>query len=188
MSNRNAFLLLFCVLILPLKNADALGPVDGEIGIGWWANDFEADISEAELDAGSTFIYGEGWLGDHWGIRGAWYDSDLEGEEFSDQTRFNLELRRKFFSVTDNNFVALGAGIEIDHACGGVCACSTCHVQVDGGLETCNEANDAEEDQLDLAPGLTETSRLACQCVPDGSAPLRVVIPAWNRNLVSEGH
>ena len=56
MSNRNAFFLLFCVLLLPLKNASALGPVDGEIGIGWWANDFEADLAEAELDAGSTFI------------------------------------------------------------------------------------------------------------------------------------
>ena len=112
MPNRNAFVVSFCIFFLPLKSASALGPVDGEIGIGWWANDFEAVISEAELDAGSTFIYGEGWLGDHWGLRGAWFDSDLEGEEFSDQTRFNLEVRRKFFSVTDNNFVALGAGIE----------------------------------------------------------------------------
>lgn len=103
---------LLAVLLFPFHGSHALGPVDGEIGIGWWANDFEADFANADIDAGSTFIYGEGWLGDHWGIRGAWYDSDLEGEGFDNQTRYNLELRRKFFGITDNNFVALGAGLE----------------------------------------------------------------------------
>ena len=86
--------------------------MDGEIGIGWWANDFDADLSEGDIDAGSLFLHGETWLGDKWGIRGAWYDSDFEGERFSDQTRYNLELRRRLFKFTDNNFVALGAGFE----------------------------------------------------------------------------
>jgi len=84
--------------------------------------------------------------------------------------------------------IALGHDIDIDHACGGVCACSTCHVVVKQGLETCNEATEDEEDQLDNAPGLTIQSRLACQCVPDGTADVVVEIPAWNRNLVSEEH
>ena len=84
--------------------------------------------------------------------------------------------------------IALGNGVEIDHACGGVCACSTCHVIVLAGLDTCNEAEEDEEDQLDLAPGLEPDSRLACQCIPDGSADLVVEIPSWNRNLVSEDH
>jgi 2Fe-2S ferredoxin len=83
--------------------------------------------------------------------------------------------------------VALGHGIEIDHACGGVCACSTCHVLVNEGAETINEASEAEEDQLENAPGLCSRSRLACQAVPDGSADVVVEIPAWNRNLVQEG-
>ncbi|MEZ5977827.1 MAG: 2Fe-2S iron-sulfur cluster-binding protein [Planctomycetota bacterium] len=61
--------------------------------------------------------------------------------------------------------IALGHGVEIDHACGGVVACSTCHVVVKEGFETCNEATEDEEDQLDHAPGLTTKSRLACQCV-----------------------
>ncbi len=84
--------------------------------------------------------------------------------------------------------IALGNGIDLDHACGGVCACSTCHVIVRAGLESCPEASDEELDQLDNAPGLTPNSRLACQTVPDGSRDLLVEIPAWNRNLVSEEH
>ena len=82
--------------------------------------------------------------------------------------------------------IALGHGIEIDHACGGVCACSTCHVIVRQGLETCNEATEDEEDMLDQAPGLELQSRLSCQCVPDGSTDVVVELPEWNRNLVSE--
>ena len=83
---------------------------------------------------------------------------------------------------------ALSAGIEMDHSCGGVCACSTCHVIVRQGLDSCNEATDDEEDMLDLAPGLDPQSRLACQCVPDGSQDIVVEIPEWNRNLVKETH
>ena len=84
--------------------------------------------------------------------------------------------------------IALALDIEIDHACGGVCACSTCHVIVREGLRTCNEAEEAEEDMLEKAPGLTSQSRLACQCVPNGKSNLVVEIPSWNRNLVREGH
>jgi 2Fe-2S ferredoxin len=84
--------------------------------------------------------------------------------------------------------VALGAGIPLDHSCGGVCACSTCHVIVREGLESCNEATDDEQDQLDDARGLTTESRLGCQCVPNGTCDLVVEIPGWNRNLVSEDH
>jgi len=83
--------------------------------------------------------------------------------------------------------VACGHGVEIDHACGGVCACSTCHVHVRQGASSCAEPSEAEEDMLDLAPGLDPSSRLACQCVPDGTLSLRVVVPDWNRNTVSEG-
>lgn len=83
--------------------------------------------------------------------------------------------------------LALGSDVDIDHACGGVCACSTCHVVVRQGLDSCNEATEEEEDQLDEAVGLTPQSRLACQCVPSGRSHLVVEIPAWNRNLVREG-
>ncbi len=84
--------------------------------------------------------------------------------------------------------VAMGAGLDLEHACGGVCACSTCHVIVKEGLDSCNEATDDELDQLDEAPAITLQSRLSCQCVPDGSTNILVEIPAWNKNLVKEGH
>jgi len=51
--------------------------------------------------------------------------------------------------------IALGHDVEIDHACGGVCACSTCHVIVRKGFESLQEASDDENDQLDNARGLT---------------------------------
>lgn len=82
--------------------------------------------------------------------------------------------------------IALGSDIDIDHACGGVVACSTCHVIVKKGLNSCNESTDEEEDQLDKAPGLTPQSRLGCQCVPNGTEDLVVEVPNWNRNLVRE--
>lgn len=84
--------------------------------------------------------------------------------------------------------IAEEAGVELDHACGGVCACSTCHVYVREGLESCNPATDAEEDMLDEARGLEPVSRLGCQCVPNGKQNIVVEIPGWNRNLVKEGH
>ena len=84
--------------------------------------------------------------------------------------------------------IALAHGIEIDHACGGVCACSTCHCIVREGGQTVSEMTDAEEDELSFAPGLTPNSRLSCQSVPDGSTNLVVEIPGWNRNATREGH
>ncbi len=84
--------------------------------------------------------------------------------------------------------LAEAAGVEIDHACGGVCACATCHVYVTAGLSTCPAATDNEEDMLDTARAVTPESRLSCQCVPNGTADMNVTIPAWNKNMVKEGH
>ena len=85
--------------------------------------------------------------------------------------------------------ILLDNGVELDHTCGGVCACSTCHVYIRSGIESTNEPIEEEEDQLDFAPALEDESRLACQCVPDGSSEVvEVEIPAWTRNEVSEDH
>ena len=84
--------------------------------------------------------------------------------------------------------IALAHGIDIDHSCGGVCACSTCHSIVREGDPSLSDMSDAEEEELSYAPGLTPKSRLSCQAVPDGSRNLVVEIPAWNRNAVREGH
>jgi 2Fe-2S ferredoxin len=83
--------------------------------------------------------------------------------------------------------VAINFGVQIEHACGGRCACTTCHVivkQGDANLSP-NPADDDELDRLDQAPGLTLHSRLACQAVVTGD--VTVEIPGWNRNYVSEG-
>jgi 2Fe-2S ferredoxin len=81
---------------------------------------------------------------------------------------------------------ATQAGVELDHACGGVCACSTCHVIVREGYATLPDATEDEEDQLDEAVGLTPQSRLGCQSRV--TADVTVEIPRHSRNLVSEGH
>jgi ferredoxin, 2Fe-2S len=82
--------------------------------------------------------------------------------------------------------IALAHHVEIEHTCGGVVACSTCHSIVRQGFDSCNEASDDELDQLDEAPGLELRSRLSCQCVPNGTEDVVVEIPAWNRNAVKE--
>ena len=82
--------------------------------------------------------------------------------------------------------IAMANDIDIDHACGGVAACSTCHIVVKQGFDSLNESIEEEEDQLEKAPGLTTKSRLACQAVANGSEDLVVEVPNWNRNLVRE--
>ncbi len=85
--------------------------------------------------------------------------------------------------------IAMSHNVDIDHACGGVLACSTCHVWVKKGSSSCNEATDEELDQIEKAPKNNSSSRLACQCVPNGTDDLvEVEIPRWNRNLVREGN
>ena len=76
---------------------------------------------------------------------------------------------------------------SIDHACGGVQACSTCHVYVTGGFNDCNETSEREEDYLDKARGTKMNSRLACCCVPDGTSDIEIEVPKWNVNMVKEG-
>lgn len=53
--------------------------------------------------------------------------------------------------------------IHLQHNCGGVCACSTCHVIIKKGMENLPEMSEEEEEQLDEAIGLTLSSRLGCQ-------------------------
>lgn len=84
--------------------------------------------------------------------------------------------------------IALAHGVDINTSCGGVCACSTCHCIVRQGESTLSEMSDAEDYQLSFAPGLTPSSRLSCQAVPDGSKNLVVEVPDWNRNAVREPH
>ncbi len=63
---------------------------------------------------------------------------------------------------------AQGCGAREGHACGGVCACSTCHVYVSRGYDSLTEASEREEDILDKAFAVKPTSRLGCQAEVTG--------------------
>ncbi len=82
--------------------------------------------------------------------------------------------------------LAMEHGINIEHACGGVCACSTCHVHIEQGTEQLSDSTEAEEDRVEEAPGLERNSRLSCQCIIQGEGAIKVRVPAWNRNAVKE--
>lgn len=84
-----------------------------------------------------------------------------------------LEIARKY-------------GIDIEGACEGSLACSTCHVIVDQEwFDGLDEATEDEEDMLDLAFGLAETSRLGCQIiVTDELDGITVTLPSETRNML----
>lgn len=75
--------------------------------------------------------------------------------------------------------------LPLEGACEGSLACSTCHVIVDPSFyNKLDEASEEEEDMLDLAFGLTHTSRLGCQIkVTDKLDGLKVTIPSSTRNI-----
>jgi 2Fe-2S ferredoxin len=128
--------------------------------------------------------------------------------QFNSRAKFALKMKYKVTFLPENKTVEVDsdqppvgrtglpgsvlntalnvAKIDIEHTCGGVAACSTCHVIIEKGFESCNEASDSELDQLDNAPDTTLKSRLSCQCIPSGKTDLVVRIPSWNRNFVKE--
>ncbi len=74
--------------------------------------------------------------------------------------------------------VALTNDIELHHNCGGVCACSTCHLYVEKGEDLVEELSDKEEDFIDRAINPKLNSRLGCQCVlQPGSGDIVVTLP-----------
>jgi 2Fe-2S ferredoxin len=75
--------------------------------------------------------------------------------------------------------------IEIESACGGVCACTTCHCIIREGFDSLNEADELEEDLLDKAWGLEAQSRLSCQAIV-GDTDLTVEIPKYSLNHAAE--
>jgi 2Fe-2S ferredoxin len=82
--------------------------------------------------------------------------------------------------------VAHRNGIDIEGACEGSLACSTCHVIVDPEwYELLKDATEDEEDMLDLAFNLSKTSRLGCQIIiTEELDGLTVRLPAATRNLL----
>lgn len=73
--------------------------------------------------------------------------------------------------------VALDNEIHLNHNCGGVCGCSTCHVYVDQGEDLFPEMSDREEEYVDRARSPRYNSRLACQCKLSITGDLLVTVP-----------
>eukprot|EP01060_Flectonema_neradi_P004559 TRINITY_DN1296_c0_g3_i2.p1 TRINITY_DN1296_c0_g3~~TRINITY_DN1296_c0_g3_i2.p1 ORF type:complete len:140 (+),score=15.09 TRINITY_DN1296_c0_g3_i2:51-470(+) len=86
--------------------------------------------------------------------------------------------------------VAHNHGLNIEGACEGVCACSTCHVIVKGEwFDKLPESTDEEEDMLDQAFMLKPTSRLGCQIkMTEELDGLTVDVPRYTRNMYVDGH
>ena len=80
--------------------------------------------------------------------------------------------------------VALTHDIELHHNCGGVCACSTCHLYVNSGEDFLEELSDKEEDFIDRAINPRLNSRLGCQCVlQPGEGDVQVTLPDQSQFL-----
>lgn len=82
--------------------------------------------------------------------------------------------------------VAHQNNINLEGACEGSLACSTCHVIVknQSDFSKLEEASESEEDMLDLAFGVTTTSRLGCQIiVADDIDGIELIVPSETRNI-----
>ena len=80
--------------------------------------------------------------------------------------------------------VAMNCGIHLEHACGGSCACTTCHLIIKQGMENLSEMEEKEADRLDTAWGLTANHASAARrCSRD----VVCECPMYTRNYVQEG-
>jgi len=96
----------------------------------------------------------------------------FEQKNHEEVTIDNLEHNQSILEV------ALKNDIDIHHNCGGVCACSTCHIYLEKGDQFVEEISDKEEDFIDRARNPRLSSRLSCQCVLlPGSGKLEVFVP-----------
>ena len=99
--------------------------------------------------------------------------------------KFNFEDKSIESKIVDNAEEGLSIleitedhDIHLNHNCGGVCACSTCHIYVTEGEDFLEELSDKEEDFIDRAINPKLESRLACQCIIlDENATISVTIP-----------
>lgn len=71
--------------------------------------------------------------------------------------------------------VAINHDVPLQHACGGFCACTTCHVIVKVGESVLSEMEDEEEERLDRAAGVTLHSRLGCQAKIHGDITVEII-------------
>ncbi len=96
----------------------------------------------------------------------------FEDTNLEDKIVENAEAGLSILELTEDHH------IHLNHNCGGVCACSTCHIYVDKGEESIEEISDKEEDFIDRAINPKIESRLGCQCIIlDENAEIEITIP-----------
>ena len=96
----------------------------------------------------------------------------FEDQSISAVTVEDAEKGLSILEITEDH------DIHLNHNCGGVCACSTCHVYIQTGEEHLQEISDNEEDFIDRAINPRLESRLGCQCIIlNDDAEIEVEIP-----------
>ena len=104
-------------------------------------------------------------------------DKSIDPVEITD-----VEAGKSILEITEEN------GIHLNHNCGAVCACSTCHIYVHNGDEYLPEITDQEEDFIDRAIDPRLESRLGCQSIIlDDDAIVEVEIPDQS-NIIGHEH
>ena len=100
------------------------------------------------------------------------------------RTQVTAEFGKSVLEVAHEN------NVELEGACEGAMACSTCHVILEAGIfQKLKPACETEEDLLDLAPGLTDTSRLSCQLKVDENLEGALIkLPRITLNFYVDGH
>lgn len=105
----------------------------------------------------------------------------FEDKSIEPVTVENVEADNSILDVTEDHH------IHLNHNCGGVCACSTCHIYVEAGDEFLEEITDKEEDFVDRAINPRLESRLACQCIIlEDDAVIEVQIPDQSKIIGHE--
>ena len=96
------------------------------------------------------------------------------------QVQFNPEGKMVSVLVGESFLeAALRSDISIQHACGGYCSCTTCHIVVESGAENVLSMEQDEKDRIEFADEKKMASRLACQtkCTGSGHVVVQVVNP-----------
>lgn len=105
----------------------------------------------------------------------------FEDKSIKPVTVENAESDVSILEIAEDN------GVHLNHNCGGVCACSTCHIYVEKGDEFLEEISDKEEDFVDRAINPRLESRLACQCIIlEDDAVVEVEIPDQSKIIGHE--
>ena len=105
----------------------------------------------------------------------------FEDKSIPPKTVTDVETDVSILEVTEEN------GIHLNHNCGEVCACSTCHIYVHKGEDALQEISDKEEDFIDRAINPRIESRLGCQSIIlDADAVIEVEIPDQKRIIGHE--